>query len=68
MTSTPKYSKNDVVLVRYPFTDLSVAKVRPAIVVSAEHVSEDIFIAPLTSKVAFFCLVNFCSMIGKELG
>ena len=50
----PKYSKNDVVLVRYPFTDLSVAKVRPAIVVSAEHVSEDIFIAPLTSKVAFF--------------
>jgi mRNA interferase MazF len=46
----PNSSKNDIILVRYPFTDLSGAKVRPAVVVSAPHVSQDIFIVPLTSK------------------
>lgn len=46
----PGSLKNDVILVRYPFSDLSSAKVRPAVVVSAPHVSQDIFIVPLTSK------------------
>ena len=45
-------SKNDVILVRYPFSDLSSAKVRPAVVASAPHVSQDIFIVPLTSRTA----------------
>jgi mRNA interferase MazF len=45
-------STNDVILVRYPFSDLSSAKVRPAVVVSAPHVSQDIFIVPLTSRTA----------------
>ena len=45
-------SKNDVILVRYPFSDLSSAKVRPAVVVSAPHISQDIFIVPLTSQTA----------------
>ena len=31
----PNYSKPEVVLVRYPFSDLMGAKVRPAVVVSA---------------------------------
>ena len=48
----PSFSKNDVILVRYPFSDLSGAKVRPAIAVSAPHSSQDIFIVPLTSKTA----------------
>jgi mRNA interferase MazF len=46
----PSYSKNDVVLVRYPFSDLSSSKVRPAIVVNSPHPSQDILITPLTSK------------------
>ncbi len=46
----PNYSKGDVVLVRYPFSDLSGAKVRPAVVVSVPHVSQDLFIVPLTSR------------------
>ncbi len=46
----PNSSKNDIILVRYPFSDLSGAKVRPAVVVSVPHVSHDIFIVPLTSK------------------
>ena len=46
----PSSSKNDIILVRYPFSDLSGAKVRPAIVVNAPHSSQDVFIVPLTSK------------------
>jgi mRNA interferase MazF len=48
--STPSFSKNDVILVRYPFSDLSSQKVRPAVVVSAPHASQDFFVVPLTSK------------------
>jgi mRNA-degrading endonuclease toxin of MazEF toxin-antitoxin module len=48
----PNYSKDDIVLVRYPFSDLSGSKVRPAVVVSAPHSSSDIFVVPLTSKLA----------------
>lgn len=46
----PSYSKNEIILVRYPFSDLSISKIRPAIVVSAPHQSQDILITPLTSK------------------
>jgi len=35
--------------VRYPFSALSGAKVRPAVIVSAPHVSQDVFVVPLTS-------------------
>lgn len=44
------YSKGEVVLVRYPFSNLSGSKVRPAVIVSAPHISQDVFIVPLTSK------------------
>jgi mRNA interferase MazF len=46
----PSYSKNEVVLVRYPFSDLTSAKVRPAVIVNAPHTSQDVLIVPLTSK------------------
>lgn len=46
----PSYSKSEVVLVRYPFSDLSSAKVRPAVVVSAPHSSQDAVVVPLTSR------------------
>jgi len=38
------------ILVRYPFSDLSNAKIRPAIIISIPHPSQDIFITPLTSR------------------
>ncbi len=31
----PNWSKNDIILVRYPFSDLSSSKVRPTVVVGA---------------------------------
>ncbi len=46
----PSYSKHEVVLVRYPFSDLTGTKVRPAVIIGAPHVSNDVFIVPLTSK------------------
>lgn len=48
----PNYLKNDIILVRYPFSDLSNFKVRPAVIVSTIHVSQDILIVPLTSKIS----------------
>lgn len=46
----PSYSKNDIVLVRYPFSDLSRSKVRPAVIVNAPHTSQDLLVVALTSK------------------
>ncbi len=48
----PSFSKGEVVLVRYPFSGFSGAKVRPAVVVNAPHGSDDSFIVPLTSRTA----------------
>ena len=45
----PNYSKNDIILVQYPFSDLSSSKVRPAVVVSTPHVSQDILI-PVSNR------------------
>jgi mRNA interferase MazF len=36
--------------VRYPFSDLSAIKVRPAVLVGGPHSSKDLLIVPLTSK------------------
>jgi mRNA interferase MazF len=46
------YSAGDVVLVRYPFSDLSNSKIRPAVVVSAAHTSQDLFVVALSSRTA----------------
>jgi mRNA interferase MazF len=46
----PNYSRNDVVLVAYPFSDRTGSKVRPAVIVSGSHRSQDLFVVPLTSR------------------
>ena len=48
----PNFSRSEIVLVRFPFSDLSNSKVRPAVVVSGPHSSRDLFLVPLTSKVS----------------
>ena len=45
------YSKGDVILLSYPFTDLTKLKVRPAVVVGASKKYSDIFIVPITSRI-----------------
>jgi mRNA interferase MazF len=59
MMSMPSYSKNDIILVRYPFSDLSAAKVRPAVVISAPHTSQDLLITLLTSKTGSLLVGEF---------
>ena len=55
----PSYSKYDVILVRYPFSDLSSSKVRPAVIVSTSHPSQDSLITPLTSKTGSLMVGEF---------
>ena len=47
-----RYNQGDIVLVRFPYTDLSSSKVRPAVVVSNTkvHSSSDIIVAQITSQ------------------
>ncbi len=43
-------SRNDVVLLPIPFTDLSSQKVRPAIVIGTGPFAGDVFMVPVTSR------------------
>jgi mRNA interferase MazF len=45
----PNFLRHNVVLVRYPYSDFSGGKVRPAVIISAEHPSEDVIIVALTN-------------------
>jgi mRNA interferase MazF len=64
----PNYSKHDIILVRYPFSDLSASKVRPAVIVNALHPSQDLFITPLTSKINSLLTGEFILSHWKESG
>lgn len=64
----PSYSKNEIVLVRYPFSDLTSAKVRPAIIVNAPHASQDVLIVPLTSKTTALLAGEFVLAGWKSAG
>jgi len=45
-------SRNDVLLLPIPFTDLSSSKVRPAIVVGHGSWTGDLFVVPVTSQLS----------------
>jgi mRNA interferase MazF len=64
----PSYSKNEVIPVRYPFSNLSGSKVRPAIVVSDSHTSQDVMIVPLTSKISPLLVGEFLLADWKAAG
>jgi mRNA interferase MazF len=54
MPSTTTYKRGDVVLVPFPFTDLSSAKQRPALVISADVFNaarDDVLVAAITSQI-----------------
>src|SRR4051812_45866231 len=53
------YSRGEVVLVRYPFSDLSGSKIRPAVIINAPHTSKDVLILPLTSKIKLLLAGEF---------
>lgn len=43
-------SRNEIVLLPIPFTDLSSRKVRPAVVIGHSRHPGDLFVAPITSQ------------------
>jgi len=46
------FSKGDIVLLPYPFTNLKTTKVRPAVVVATEDGRfADVFVVPVTSRI-----------------
>ena len=47
----PPLARGDVVLVPFPFTDLTSAKVRPAVVVSVDPQGEDLVLAFISSVI-----------------
>ena len=54
MPSTTRYKRGDIVLVLFPFTDLSSAKRRPALVVSPDAFNafmQDVVLAAITSRI-----------------
>ena len=45
-----RYSRNHLVLLPIPFTDLSSNKVRPAVVIGLGSFESDLFLVPVTSR------------------
>ena len=55
MPSTTSYRRGDIVLVSFPFTDLTAAKRRPALVVSPDSFNDatsDLVLAAITSQIS----------------
>jgi mRNA interferase MazF len=54
MPSTTSYKRGDVVLVPFPFTDLTAVKQRPALIISADvfnSTRDDVVVVAVTSQV-----------------
>jgi mRNA interferase MazF len=49
MPNTTVYNRGSVVLLPFPFSDQSTAKVRPAIVANAPHASSDLLVVAVSS-------------------
>jgi mRNA interferase MazF len=54
MPSTTSFKRGDIILVPFPFTDLSSTKQRPALVISSDALnarSDDVLVAAITSQI-----------------
>src|SRR6059036_4107242 len=71
MPSTISFSQGDVVLVPFPFTDLSATKQRPALVLSPERLNKtrpDLVVAAITSQVPAALDEDEILLSASELG
>ena len=60
------YSKNEIVLVRYPFADLTSAKVRPAVIVNAPMRLKMCSLSRSQAERQCYWRVSLCSPTGRE--
>src|SRR6266478_569527 len=71
MTSTTSFDQGDVVLVPFPFTDLSATKQRPALVLSPDRLNKirpDLVLAAITSQVPVVLDEDEILLSTSELG
>ena len=64
----PNSLRSEIVLLRYPFSNLAGAKIRPAVVVNAPHLSKDVIIVPLTSRVTSLLAGEFILQDWQQAG
>jgi mRNA interferase MazF len=50
--SLMSYSRNEIVLLPFPFTDLTARKVRPAVIVGHGSHGDDLLLVPISSQAA----------------
>lgn len=63
---TRPFRKGDVVLVPFPFTDLSAAKFRPAVIVSPDPKGPDFVVAYVSSIVPAGSVPPLCLLIATD--
>ena len=71
MPSTTSYKRGDVVLVPFPFTDLSTTKRRPALVVSSDEFNatrDDVIVVAITSQLPAVLLYDEHAISPGDLG
>ncbi|MDA1060339.1 MAG: type II toxin-antitoxin system PemK/MazF family toxin [bacterium] len=51
--------QGDIVLVPFPYTDLSAIKTRPALIISKDELGEDVILLGITSKKGLFSFEIF---------
>jgi mRNA interferase MazF len=70
MPSTISYKRGDIILVPFPFTDLSHAKQRPALVISPDTfnaVRDDVLVVAITSQIPETLAVDEFTIPAVEL-
>jgi mRNA interferase MazF len=75
MPPTTRYSRGDVVLVPFPFTDLTTTKQRPALVISPDRLNatrDDVVLVAITSQLPAAvaedeCLLSVADLPGTGL-
>ena len=62
------YKRGAIVLLPFPFSDQSFAKIRPAVVVSPDYPSDDLLVVAVTSVGDGLCPGEFAIQFWREAG